>query len=854
MSVRFRKRGFSGTLNPEVSDREKEHDRLARRAAAEGMVLLENNGVLPLTEGTPVALYGGGARYTVKGGTGSGSVNNRCNVNIDEGLRNAGLRITTDAWLDGYDAVYEKNRTEWEADIYQRSEPGDFFSLYNAYSAHPMPMPRGGELVRTEAETAIYVVSRISGESVDRHARKGDYYLSETEEEELTALCTLYPNLILILNAGGIMDLSFLEKIPVAALLVMSQAGMEGGNALGDVLTGKVNPCGRLTDTWAYRYEDYPCWDTFSHNNGNLYEEVYAEGIYVGYRYFDSFGVQPRYPFGFGRSYTEFSLVSEEIGVDGEKGIVRVRVTNKGALPGKQVAQLYVACPPGKRLKERKRLVAFGKTGLLMPGESEGLTLTFPLELLESYDTGHASYYLDGGVYGLFLGENARDCRLAGKLLLQERTVLQKLSPICPLQDALKELVPAKEAEEAWWNYLETLYQEEQVESVSMDAAVERLRERLEGRYMPEADGSGLKAESFCPEAEEILAKMTWQQKARLVCGQPSAGSSEVIGAAAVHVPGAAGETTTGLEYLGIGELILADGPAGLRLQQRYEENPEDGTIYQLSRYEALQNRFFGTEFLHEEAVSHYQFCSAIPVGTLLAQTFDTELMREIGILIGKEMKEFGVTLWLAPGMNIHRNPLCGRNFEYYSEDPVVSGYMAAAITEGVQSLCGIGTTIKHFAGNNQEDNRMGVTDTVSERALREIYLKGFELAVKTAQPMAIMTAYSKINGIHAANNYDLCTVVARREWGFAGIIMTDWLTTNDGHGASAVKCIQAGNDLIMPGNESDIREICEALDGERDLYLEEKDLDCCALRILRTILKSDVTVREEGPETDLSV
>lgn len=839
MTVRFRERGFSGTLNPEISDREKDHGRLARRAAAEGMVLLENNGVLPLAEGTPVALYGGGARYTIKGGTGSGSVNNRRNVNVDEGLRNAGLKITTDAWLDRYDAVYEQNRAEWMQSIYQMSEPGDFFSLYNAYSAHPMPMPGGGELIRTRAETAIYVVSRVSGESADRHAKKGDYYLSETEEEELTALSDLYPNLILILNVGGVMDLSFLEKISVAALLVMSQAGMEGGNALGDVLTGKVNPCGRLTDTWAYHYEDYPCWDTFSHNNGNLYEEVYAEGIYVGYRYFDSFLVKPRYPFGFGRSYTAFSMMCEEIRVDGEEVIARVRVTNEGDLPGKQVIQLYAACPPGKRPKERKRLAAFGKTELLAPGACGMLTLTFSLELLESYDTGHSSYYLDGGMYGLFLGENAEACRLAGKLTLRERVVLQKLSPICPLQDALKELVPGKAAEEAWQNDLRALYQEEQVICITIDAAVERLRKRLDERQMPEADNS-------CPEAGEILQKMTRHQKARLVCGQPSAGSSEVIGAAAVHVPGAAGETTTGLEHLGIGELILADGPAGLRLQQQYEENPEDGTIYQLSRYEALQNRFFGTQFLHEGAVAHYQFCSAIPVGTLLAQTFDTALMKEIGMLIGREMKEFGVTLWLAPGMNIHRNPLCGRNFEYYSEDPVVSGFMAAAITEGVQSFDGIGTTIKHFAGNNQEDNRMGVTDIVSERALREIYLKGFELAVKAAQPMAIMTAYTKINGIHAANNYDLCTVAARREWGFDGIIMTDWLTTNDGHGASAVKCIQAGNDLIMPGNESDIREICEGLEGERDLYLEEKDLDRCALRILKTILRSDVTVKKQ--------
>lgn len=233
----------------------------------------------------------------------------------------------------------------------------------------------------------------------------------------------------------------------------------------------------------------------------------------------------------------------------------------------------------------------------------------------------------------------------------------------------------------------------------------------------------------------------------------------------------------------------------------------------------------------------------------MLAQTFNLNLMEEVGQLIGREMKEFGVTLWLAPGMNIHRNPLCGRNFEYYSEDPVLSGCMAAAVTKGVQSFPGIGTTIKHFACNNQEDNRFGVTATISERALREIYLKGFEIAIKESQPMAIMSSYNKINGVHSSNNYDLCTVAARNEWGFRGIIMTDWLATNDGHGASAVKCIQAGNDLVMPGNESDIREICEALEGDNDLFLDEKDLDRCVLRILKTILRSDVMDECTGGE-----
>ena len=337
-------------------------------------------------------------------------------------------------------------------------------------------------------------------------------------------------------------------------------------------------------------------------------------------------------------------------------------------------------------------------------------------------------------------------------------------------------------------------------------------------------------------------------QKAMLVCGRVKDGGAEVIGNASVTVPGAAGETTRILEEpYQIGSIVLADGPAGLRLQKHYEENPADGSIYSLGQIESLENRIFQKEFLHEGSVSHYQFCSAIPVGTHLGQSFDVELLQEIGEMIGREMEEFGITLWLAPGLNIHRNPLCGRNFEYYSEDPLVSGKMAAAITLGVQKIPGVGTTIKHYACNNQEDNRWGVDSVVSERALREIYLKGFEIAVRTSQPMAIMTSYNKVNGVHAANHYDLCTTAARQEWGFAGIIMTDWTTTNSGHGASAARCIAAGNDLVMPGRVSDIQEIMDAVQGEKHLRLPEKDLNACAARMLRIILASNIY---EGAES----
>ncbi len=879
--MKLRKRDYPGTLSTKESVRELENRRITRKAAAEGIVLLENDGVLPLKSGEKVALYGFGARYTVKGGTGSGSVNNRSNVNIDEGLRNAGFVITTDDWLDDYDRRYEAARETWIASIYEiAGGRDDFFALYGAHAANPMAAPSGKAITletKTDADIGIYVISRISGEGSDRYEKKGDYYLSDEEYGELKNITSLYDKTIVILNVGGIMDLSFMDELKIDGLVYLSQAGMEGGNALADILSGKVTPSGKLTDTWAYTYKDYPGSENFSHNNGNLFEEKYEEGIYVGYRYFDSFKVKPRYCFGYGLSYTKFTMKTEQVALQGSQVVLQVRVKNTGAMPGKEVVQVYVSCPSGQFKKEKKRLTAFTKTGLLQPGEEEVTVLKFDLSALESYWGGKASYYMDKGSYYVFVGADGEDTEMAGRLTLTETALLRKVRNICPLQNSLTELAPGDEMVAAWEAEHAKRWEEKTLPSLSMDEAVKEMQARWnESRKRAEEEAKAKdsidslrdktegesnvkdnvknKAEErdraeekdsakadIKDRAEELAEKLTLMEKATLVCGRVKEGEAQVIGNASVTVPGAAGETTRILEDShNIGSMILADGPAGLRLLMHYEENPADGSIYTLSPVENLENRIFQKEFLHEGAISHYQYCSAIPVGTLLAQSFDTELMEEIGEMIGGEMEEFGITLWLAPGMNIHRNPLCGRNFEYYSEDPLVSGLMAAAITAGVQKKPGIGTTIKHFACNNQEDNRWGVDSVVSERALREIYLRGFELAVKMAQPMAIMTSYNKINGVHAANSFDLCTTAAREEWGFQGIIMTDWTTTNGGHGSSAAGCIRAGNDLVMPGRMSDIQEIVDAVRGEKHLNLDEHDLDACVVRILRTILASN--------------
>lgn len=839
--MKLRTRGISGTRVQAESERERAHRGIARKAAAEGIVLLENNGVLPLKKDSRVALYGGGARHTIKGGTGSGSVNNRSNVSIDEGLRNAGFTITTDVWLDAYDAAYDKSYEEWKSYIYEISEPGNFDSLYRAHASHPMQMPKGSAITKTDAADAIYVISRVSGEGADRKAEPGDYYLSEQEEEELKAVAECYDNTIVVLNAGGVMDVSFLEKYNIAALVILSQAGMEGGNALADILSGAVTPSGKLTDTWAYRYEDYPSSETFSHNNGNIIEEKYYEGIYVGYRYFDSFEVEPRYPFGYGMSYTTFGVTTEkaEWKWDAEEKtiVVTVKVTNTGAAAGKEVVQVYAACPSGKLKKERKRLVAFGKTALLQPGASETLELEVPAALLESYRTGKAVYCMEAGAYDILVGTSSRDVTLAARLTLDKTVETEHLTNICPLLDALKEIQPEPEKEERWKAERERMWEEKKAEVPLLF-----LDEKSLIRDGKSAERWKKTLKSQKEDAAELVQKLTAEEKAALVCGRTSGGSKEVIGAAAVTVPGAAGETTASLlEKYGVANIVMADGPAGIRLTSHYQKNPADGSVYEMTPYQRLENRIFHTEFLHDDGENYYQYCSAIPVGTLLAQTFNTAFLEEVGRMIGTELEEFGVTLWLAPGMNIHRNPLCGRSFEYYSEDPLVSGKIAAALTNGVQSQYGVGTTIKHYACNNQEENRRGVSSIVSERALREIYLKGFEIAIKESQPKAIMTSYNKVNGVHTANSYDLCTTAARKEWGFKGIIMTDWTTTNADGGSSAAKCIAAGNDLIMPGNENDRREILDALTAENDQYLDEKDLTACAQRMLEMIFSSNL-------------
>jgi beta-glucosidase len=816
--VKVKQWKHSGTLSQEISERELRNGRLARRAAAEGIVLLKNDGLLPLQETMPVALLGAGAAQTVKGGIGSGDVNNRETISIYQGLKEAGVRIVSEDWLENYQRCYTAAREQWREIVLEAAKTEE--NPFDAYAFHPFALPEGRNVAEQDlagAEVAIYVISRISGEGKDRRREAGDYYLSQKEIEDIRYLEQKQLPIILLINAGGQVELTDLleETGSIRAVLNISQPGQECGHAVADVLLGKAEPGGRLAATWARRYEDYPSAGTFGYLNGNLATEEYREGIYVGYRYFDAFAVKPLFPFGYGLSYTTFDMAFAGIRAGKQDIEVDVAVTNTGeTYSGSSVVQIYVTPPQDGFAKEAKRLAGFARSKILKPGETQTLTVSIAQKQLASFSEEQHAWIIEGGAYGIWIGAHAEALEIAALAIVSETAVVERTRPAEMDLPAMEELTADPQSVKVIGDW----------------------RAAAGGRKLPEL--------CFTPQEEKNVAaentpatEQSAEELIPLLYGNITQGAS-TLGSSGVRVPGSAGETTETLEEkYGIRSLIMADGPAGLRLRQSYEVDTGSDTVYGLGVFGSLENGYLEPEVHHEGADTYYQYCTAFPVGTALAQTWDTELVREIGQAVAEEMEEFQVDLWLAPGMNIQRNPLCGRNFEYYSEDPLLCGRIAAAMTEGVQEKGNCGVTLKHFACNNQEDNRMSVNAIVSERALREIYLRGFEIAVRKAAPAAIMTSYNLVNGIHSANHKMLCTTVAREEWGFAGVIMTDWNTTAPEDGSIPWKCAAAGNDVIMPGCPEDDRNIRESF-ARGDL--SEEQIRCSAGRVLAMVRKFD--------------
>ncbi len=843
--MKLRKRGYVGTTTKDISEREVQNSTLARRAAAEGFVLLKNEGgLLPLKKGSLIGLYGAGAVKTIKGGTGSGDVNNRMNVSIRDGVIHAGFAVTEPSmkWMDSYEKCYDQARLDWKQEILRKTAEECEGNFFQGYSTTPFAVPCGDPIDQEAAkadgaDTAVFVLSRVAGENADRRDEPGDYFVTEDERTLIRQVCAAYEQVILVVNTGGLMDLAFTEETGnIAAIIQFVQAGQEGGNALADVLCGDVTPSGKMADTWAFDYDDYPNASYFSFKSGDVCREEYKEGIYVGYRYFDTFDVPVRYCFGYGLSYTDFRMETKEISlknIGSEQPMAQVEVTVKNTgdtYAGKEVAQVYVSCPQATLPKEYRRLAAFAKTDLLLPGETQRMKISFPLYQLASYFEEKAAWMLEGGIYGIWVGNSLNSARLAGTITLDKTACLVQCEHICELREPMDELLPDAEnlhAKEAAWQADAVV---RNLQNVNISAADLKTDEII---YSEPAD-------HYPGKAGEIVDSLSMEQLVDLATGDPLKDQdNEALGSAGQTVPGAAAETSDAAasDPWNVASIVLADGPAGLRLRQTYEVR-EDGSIDAGDFLDGFENGFFA-EPREAKGTVYYQYCTAIPVGTLLAQTWNPDLVRELGEMIAGEMNEFEVSLWLAPGMSLHRNPLCGRNFEYFSEDPLMAGIMASAVTLGVQKVPGCGTTIKHYCCNNQEDNRMGSDSVLSERTLRELYLKGFEIAVKNSQPMSIMTSYNMVNGIHAANCYDICTKAARDEWGFAGAIMTDWTTTTNSTAGecSAAGCMKAGNDMVMPGDPSDRESIRKALaDGTLDI----RELKRCIYHTVRLILQTN--------------
>lgn len=819
------RKNYSGTKDAKPSKRELMHSTLARNMAAEGFVLLKNDGLLPLEASTPVALFGSGAAKTVKGGIGSGDVNNRENISIYQGLEEAGIVITSKGWLADYQKRYDDARNQWKSQVLKDAKRVD--NPFDAYAANPFSMPQGREIIQEDlkgAAVAVYVISRISGEGKDRRKVQGDYYISNEEQKDLLYLDERQVPTVLIINAGAPVELTDILQSAgnIRAVLYVSLPGQEGGRAVSDVLFGKAVPGGRLTTTWARRYEDYPSADVFSYLNGDLGKEEYREGIFVGYRYFDSFGIQPLFPFGYGLSYTEFSIVCDNVLCKAGTTIeVSVTVKNIGnTYSGKEVVQVYVTLPQTGLVKEVQRLAGFAKTKQLAPQETQQMILTIEHKQLAVFSQAHHAWVVEEGRYGLWIGKHSGDKELAAVLEVGESVFLEATDTIFSKKVEFEELRTNEADRKRAAAYFEQAANNVRVLSLEVKA------EQIQVHTKKEMYG-------------QIRQELAVGQILPLLYGNITQGAS-TLGSAGVRVPGSAGETTEALEDVcGIRSLIMADGPAGIRLRQSYEVDKKTGVVYGAGVLSSLENGFLEPMEHHADADIYYQYCTAFPVGTALAQTWDIELMKRFGKAVAVEMKEFHVDLWLAPGMNIHRNPLCGRNFEYFSEDPLLSGKLAAAVTTGVQEDGSCGVTIKHFACNNQEDNRMGVDVRISERTLREIYLRGFEIAVKESAPAAMMTSYNLINGVHAANSRELCTVIARKEWGFDGVIMSDWNTTVPEDGSVAWKCAAAGNDVIMPGNEKDAQNIRSALKEGR---LSEEAVWESAARVIALVRRLSFT------------
>lgn len=780
-----------------------EHELLSRRIAVEGMVLLKNDGVLPLKD-KKCALFGIGARYTFKGGTGSGDVNTFHNVSIEEGMENAGFENTAKYYLDESDEVYKERLCIRKKEIRRKTRKMsmlDWGRLMWVANEYPTwididRLINEEDVKKSGCDTAMYVISRQAGEGGDRKNKKGDYYLTDTELANVKFIAGNFKNSILILNTAAPVDLKEVTESGIGAIVLYGQAGQEGGNALWDLLSGKENFSGKLSVSWPGDLNDLEISKDYSYLDGNTETEKYYDDIYVGYRYYESFGKKPLYPFGYGLSYTDFSADSKAE-ISGNECKVNVKVTNIGSCPGKEVVQCYVSATGLDVDKEFQSLTAFGKTDVIDPGKSQDIELGFDILNLATFDEKEHKFVLKKGTYTVKTGNSSDNQKSVLNIVIDKDYDTRICHHIVKKEPELEKLVPT-------------------VKSVA-DASVPVVS------FVPEIS---VKRPGTVSVDTSVCDGIDIKDMCRMVVG--------VMPLSTKGAAGTVGETPKIFEKHGYRIISMADGPAGLRLSKEFyhkRNGINKGTVLipedlQLTKgiYEVV-NKVATFSF----AKKLRQFTTAFPVSIMRAQTFNTGLLTEMGRAVGEEMKEFGVDIWLAPAMNIIRHPLCGRAFEYYSEDPVLSGLMAKAESIGVKTADSKKTVcIKHFCCNSQEDNRMKTDSIVSERALREIYMKGFGIALDGGNVRAVMTSYNKVNGTYVNSNEDFVDGFLREDHGFDGIVMTDWQSVGKGR-AVGHEVISSGNDIIMFGG----KEISDEILNNAGSSLPTEQLKNCVSRLI---------------------
>lgn len=765
------------------------------RAVSGGIVMLKNDGALPLKQGGTAAVFGRIQLHYYKSGTGSGGMVNVSKViGITDGLLDAGYKLD-EQLLNAY--------REWD-----EQNPFDHGEGWGGEPWSQKEMPLTDELVggaASRADAAIVIIGRTAGEEMDNKLEKGAFLLSDLEEDMLRRVTSAFDKTVVLLNTGGLIDMSFMDRYPVSAVMYVWQGGMVGGAGTAAVLTGEVSPSGKLPDTIAYEISDYPSDKFFG--SGDM--DCYGEDIYVGYRYFETFAKdRVRFPFGFGMSYTSFDITASDFKLDGDKVTGSVNVKNTGSTPGREVVQIYCSAPQGKLGKPARVLCGFDKTRTLQPGESQTLSFEIPLESVASYDdsgvTGHKSaWILEQGGYVFYAGADVRSASEAYSLTLPETVVRQCKSALGPLT-AFKRMVNSSGKPE--------------FEDVPLTGEAFPHDHAKLPAEIPQTGDRGIRLADVVNgknTLEEFTAQLTDYDLSCIIRGEGMGSPKVTAGTAAAF-----GGVSDTLTALGIPCACCDDGPSGMRLD-------------------------CGTKAF------------SLPNGTLLASTFDRPLMTELFTFMGLEMHTNQVDCLLGPGMNIHRHPLNGRNFEYFSEDPYLTGEMASAELAGLHST-GAEGTIKHFCGNNRETRRHFLDSVISERALREIYLRGFENAVKKGGAKSVMTTYGQVNGVWTAGNYDLVTGILRDDWGFDGFTMTDWWANINRRGKAPDKSdfaamAMAQNDVYMVTADG---AACNdnTLDSLNSGELTRGELQRNAMNILRFLTTTHAMKRVMGCDDETEI